>query len=99
MCTISNSGKFSVRIIRGGRSHWVGGGTMASAWDMPIMRIWGQSHQQDPWADPLVRGKAIPPPEAESSEAYLCLKEGPKHVAKMSIPSKYLAIHLAIHSI
>ena len=33
-------------------------------------------------------------PEAESFEAFVCLKEGLKRVAKMSILSKYLAIHL-----
>jgi len=35
------------------------------------------------------------PPEAESFEAFECLKEGQKLVAKKPIPSKYLAIHLS----
>jgi len=40
---------------------------MASAECEPIMGVWGQSPQQDPGAEPLVRGQgAKPPPEAES---------------------------------
>ena len=34
----------------------VGGGTMASAKHEPITGVWGQSPQQNPGAEPLVRG-------------------------------------------
>jgi len=39
----------------GGRGQWFGG-TMASAEQEPITRVWGQSPQRGPWAEPLVWG-------------------------------------------
>jgi len=62
-----------------------------------ITAVWGL------WAEPTAwsRGRAhsqwvrgAKPPEDESFEAFVCVKEGPKLVAKMQIPFKYLAIHL-----
>jgi len=42
----------------------------------------------EPPARSRVREKS--PPEAESPYAFVCLKEGPKLVAKMTIPSEYI---------
>jgi len=39
---------------------------MASAEHDPITRVWGQSPQRGPGAEPLVRGSGAKPPEAES---------------------------------
>jgi len=39
---------------------------MASAEHEPIMEVWGQSPQQDPGAEPMVKGSGAKPPEAES---------------------------------
>jgi len=39
---------------------------MASAEHEPITRVWGQSPQRGPGAEPLVRGSGAKPPEAES---------------------------------
>ena len=39
----------------GGRGQWLGG-TMTSAEHEPIMKVWGQSPQRGPTAEPLVRG-------------------------------------------
>jgi len=47
---------------------WLGGGTMASTEHEPITKVWGQSPQRGPVAEPLVRGSGgeAKPPEAES---------------------------------
>ena len=42
--------------IGGGTGQWLGGGTMASAEHESIKRVWGQSPQRGPGAEPLVSG-------------------------------------------
>jgi len=52
--------------IGGGRGQWLGG-TMASAEHELITRVWGQSSQRGPGAEPLVMGSGgRSPHEAES---------------------------------
>jgi len=48
---------FSRGVIGGGRGQWLGG-TMLSAEHEPITGVWGQSPQQGPGAEPLVRSEA-----------------------------------------
>ena len=51
------------------------GGTVASAEHERITVVWGQSPQQGPGAEPLIKGSGAKPPEAESILVIGCPKE------------------------